>query len=121
MSQPTPLRLIYALNRAKADSGQEDGAEMEKVSIKVSRNFSQTDALMRLRNNAFHARVYRGMDAEAQLFMQAASLARTVPMHALIVPDGIKAMAEGLKEVDLMQPESMQQRTEATEEDASND
>ena len=121
MSQPTPLRLIYALNRAKADSGQEDGAEMEKVSIKVSRNFSQTDALMRLRNNAFHARVYRGMDAEAQLFMQAAALARTVPVHALIVPDGIKSMAESLKEVDLMQPESMQQRRENKAEDAIND
>jgi len=123
--QATPLRLIYALNRAKGDSGQEDDAEsgdgIEKVSLKASRNLSQTTALMRLRNQAFHARMYRGMDAEAQLFMQAAALARTVPLHALIVPDGIKAMAESLKEVDLMQPESMQQRTEATEEDASND
>ena len=124
MSQPTPLRLIYALNRAKADSGQEDDAEAEdeseKISLKASDNFSQTTALMRLRNQAFHARMYRGMDAEAQLFMQAAALARTVPMHALIVPDEIKAMAESLKKVDLMQPESMQQRREATEEDASN-
>ena len=58
------------------------------------------------------------MDAEAQLFMQAAALARTVPMYALIVPDGIKVMAQSLKEVDLMQPESMLQPTEATEEDA---
>ena len=125
MSQPTPLRLIYALNRATADSGQEDDAEAEdeteKISLKVSDNFSQTTALMRLRNQAFHARMYRGMDAEAQLFMQAAALARTVPMHVLIVPDGIKAMAESLKKVDLIQPESMQQRTEATAEDASND
>ena len=125
MRQPTPLRLIYALNRAKEDSGKEDDTEAEdekeKVSLKASRNFSQTNALMRLRNQAFHARMYRGMDAEAQLFMQAAALARTVPLHALVVPDGIKAMAESLKEVDLMQPESMQQRREATEEDASND
>ena len=125
MPQPTPLRLIYALNRAKEDSGQEDDAEAEddkeKISLKASRNVSQTNALMRLRNQAFHARIYRGMDAEAQLFMKAAALARTVPMHALIVPDGIKAMEESLKEVDLMQPESMQQRTGATEEDASND
>ena len=125
MSQPTPLRLIYALNRATADSGQEDDAEAEdeteRISLKASDNFSQTTALMRLRNQAFHARMYRGMDAEAQLFMQAAALARTVPMHALIVPDEIKAMAESLKKVDLMQPESMQQRTEATAEDASND
>ena len=125
MPQPTPLRLIYALNRAKEDSGKEDDTEAEdekeKVSLKASRNFSQTTALMRLRNQAFHARMYRGMDAEAQLFMQAAALARTVPLHALVVPDGIKAMAESLKEVDLMQPESMQQRREATEEDARND
>ena len=123
--QATPLRLIYALNRAKGDSGQEDdaesGDEIEKVSIKASRNFSQTTALMRLRNQAFHARVYRGMDAEAQLFMQAAALARTVPFHALMVPDGIKAMSESLKKVDLMQPESMQQRIENKEEAASND
>ena len=125
MPQPTPLRLIYALNRAKEDSGKEDFTEAEdekeKVSVKASGNFSQTTALMRLRNQAFHARMYRGMDAEAQLFMQAAALARTVPLHALIVPDGIKAMAESLKKVDLMQPESMQQRREATEGDASND
>ena len=94
---------------------------MEKVSIKASRNFSQTTALMRLRNQAFHARMYRGMDAEAQLFIQAAALARTVPLHALVVPDGIKAMAESLKKVDLMQPESMQQRIENKEEAASND
>ena len=123
--QAAPLRLIYALNRAKEDSGKEDDTEavdeMEKVSIKASRNFSQTNALMRLRNQAFHARMYRGMDAEAQIFMQAAALARTVPLHALIVPDGIKAMAESLKKVDLMQPESIQQRREATEEDSSND
>ena len=125
MPQPTPLRLIYALNRAKEKSGKEDDTEAEddkeKISLKASHNFSQTTALMRLRNQAFHARTYRGMDAEAQLFMQAAALARTVPLHALIVPDGIKAMAKSLKEVDLMQPESMQQRREATEEDSSND
>jgi hypothetical protein len=123
--QASPLRLIYALNRAKADSGQGDDAESEdekeKISLKASRNFSQTNALMRLRNQAFHARMYRGMDAEAQLFMQAAALARTMPLHALIVPDGIKAMAKSLKEVDLMQPESMQQRSESKQEDASND
>ena len=116
MSQSAPLRLIYSLNRAKADSGQEDGVEAEdekeKMSLKASHNVSQTAALIRLRNNAFHARVYRGMDAEAQLFVQASALARTVPFHTLIVPDGIKAMAESLKEVDLMQPESMQQRRE---------
>ena len=53
--------------------------------------------------------------------MQAAALARKVPMHALIVPDGIKEMAESLKKVDLMQPESMQQPTEVIEEGASND
>jgi len=125
MPQPTPLRLVYGLNRAREDSGKENDTEAEddkeKISLKASRNFSQTNALMRLRNQAFHARMYRGMDAEAQLFMQAAALARTVPLHALIVPDGIKAMAESLKEVDLMNPESIQQRREATEEDASND
>jgi len=125
MPQPTPLRLIYSLNRAKEDSGKENdieaGDDQEKISLKASRNFSQTNALLRLRNQAFHARMYRGMDAEAQMFMQAAALARTVPLHALIVPDGIRAMAESLKKVDLMQPESMQQRKEAIEEDVSND
>ena len=124
LPQAAPLRLIYALNHAKADSGQEDGAEVEdakeKMSLKASHNFSQTTSLMRLRNNAFQARVYRGMDAEAQLFMQAAALARTVPVHALIVPDGVKEMAESLKKVDLMRPESMQQPTEVIEEGASN-
>ena len=120
--QPTPLRLIYSLNRAKADSGQEDSIEAEdekdRMSLQSSCNFSQTNALMHLHNQVFHARMYQGMDAEAQLFMQAAALARTVPMYALIVPDGIKVMAQSLKEVDLMQPESMLQPTEATEEDA---
>ena len=125
MPEPTPLRLVYVLNRAKEESVQEDyteeGIEMEKTSIKASHNFSQTTALMRLRNHAFHARMYRGMDAEAQLFMQAAALARSVPVHALMVPDGIKAMANSLKEVDLLQPESMQQRLDIEEEGAVDD
>ena len=125
MPQPTPLRLVYALNRAKEESVKENdtdkGDEIGKASIRASRNFSQTTALMRLRNNAFHARMYRGMDAEAQLFMRAAALARALPLHGLIVPDGIKAMAESLKEVDLMQPESMQKRLETKEEDAINE
>ncbi|QNI55395.1 hypothetical protein SynBIOSE41_02908 [Synechococcus sp. BIOS-E4-1] len=123
--QPAPLRLIYGLNRAKEDSRKGDdvegGVEKEKLSIKASLNFYQTTALMRLRNQAFHARMYRGMAAEPQLFMQAAALARTVPLHALTVPDGIEAMAASLKEVDLMQPESMQQSREAIEKDASNE
>ena len=110
-----------AVVKEEEEDGAEAEDEKEKASLKASRYVLQTTALMRLRNQAFHARIYRGMDAEAQLFMQAASLARTVPMHALIVPDGIKAMAESLKEVDLMQPESMQQRTEAIGEGASND
>ena len=125
MPQPTPLRLVYALNRAKEESVKENdtdkGDEIGKASIRASRNVSQTTALMRLRNNAFHARMYRGMDAEAQLFMRAAALARALPLHGLIVPDGIKAMAESLKEVDLMQPESMQKRLETKEEDAINE
>jgi hypothetical protein len=123
--QATPLRLIYKLNRAKEDSGKEDvaeaGDEIKKVSIKASRNCSQTRALIRLRNQAFHARMYRGMDAEAQLFMQVSALARTVPVHTLVVPNGVKAMAKSLKKVDLMQPESMQQRRENKAEDAIND
>ena len=125
MPQPTPLRLIYVLNRAKEESVRKNDAEEEfeigKASIKASGNFSQTTALMRLRNHAFHARMYRGMDAEAQLFIQAAALARSAPLHALVVPDGIKAMAESLKEVDLLQPESMKQQLRIKEEDAADD
>jgi hypothetical protein len=113
------------LNRAKEESVKEndteEGVDKEKASIRASRNVSQTMALMRLRNQAFHARMYRGMDAETQLFMHAAALARSFPVHALLVPDGIKAMAKCLKEVDLLRPASMQQRTEATEEAVSND
>ena len=55
---------------------------MEQVPLRASRRFSQTNALTRLRNHAFHARMYRGMDLEVQLFMQAAALARSVPVHA---------------------------------------
>ncbi|WP_232199561.1 hypothetical protein [Synechococcus sp. RS9916] len=125
MPQPTPLRLIYILNRAEEEmvkeNDTEEGVEKVKASIFASRKFSQTLALMRLRNNAFHARIYRGMDAETQLFMQAAALARMVPVHSLVVPDGIKAMAKSLKEVDFLQPASMQQRKENIEEAASND
>jgi len=125
MPQPTPLRLVYNLNRAKEESVKESdtekGVDKAKPSIRASRSFTQTAALMRLRNQAFHARMYRGMEAEAQLFMQAAALARSVPVHALMVPDGIKVMAESLKKVDLMQPESIQQQSEDKEVAASND
>ena len=99
----------------------EEEFEIGKASIETSGNFSQTTALMRLRNHAFHARMYRGMDAEAQLFIQAAALARSAPLHALVVPDGIKAMAESLKVVDLLQPESMKQQLRIKEEDAADD
>jgi len=112
VQQPTSLRQIYILDRANEGSGKgvdiEAGVEMEQVPLRASRRFSQTNALTRLRNHAFHARMYRGMDLEVQLFMQAAALARSVPVHALVVPDGISAMAKSLKEVNLMQPESMQ-------------
>ena len=125
MPQPTPLRLIYILNRANEEmveeNDTEEGVDKVKASICASRKFSQTMALMRLRNQAFHARMYRGMKAETQLFMQAAALARTVPVHSLLVPDGIQAMAKSIKEVDLFQPASMQQRKENKEEVASND
>lgn len=54
MPQEAPLCLIYDLNSAKKGSDKGDVVEwkieMEKVSIKVLRNFSQTASLMRLCN-----------------------------------------------------------------------
>ena len=62
-----------------------------------------------LRNNAFHARVVRGMECEQQLFMQASALARSVPIYSLRVPDGVRAMKNACAMVDLLDPASIQE------------
>ena len=84
-------------------------ADVLASSIKSSQAFSQQHALLVLRNNAFHARVVRGMECEQQLFMQASALARSVPIYTLRVPDGIRAMKNACAMVDLLDPASIQE------------
>lgn len=107
LESAAPLRCIYQLTRERQQGKSE--ADVLASSIKSSQAFSQQHALLVLRNNAFHARVVRGMECEQQLFMQASALARSVPIYTLRVPDGIRAMKNACATVDLMDPASLQE------------
>lgn len=102
--KPLPLSSLYVLRRRKPQDPNADGADGH---LRVSEPFSQQQALLSLRNQAFHARMYRGMGLEAGLFVQAGALARRLPLRALQVPDGINAMADGLEGADLLDPASL--------------
>ena len=107
LESAAPLRCIYQLMRERQQIKSE--ADVLASSIKSSQAFSQQHALLVLRNNAFHARVVRGMECEQQLFMQASALARSVPIYSLRVPDGIRAMKNACAMVDLLDPASIQE------------
>ena len=97
--KPVTLRCIYQLVRERE--------ETPNPALTASKSFSQQAALLALRNQMFHARMVRGMGMEQELFLQAAQLARTVPVHRLRVADGIKAMAAAVTAADLLDPASL--------------
>lgn len=101
------LRCIYLMNR----SGERNNPDTEAAesSIKTSPPLPQQSALLSLRNHAYHARFYRGMNAEVQLFTQASAFVRSAPFYRLQLPDDIQAMVRSLSSVDLMDPESLVQ------------
>jgi hypothetical protein len=101
-----PLCCIYGLWRVS--EGSEGDGQPAPADVVASSSLGQQEALLSLRNHAFHPRVYRGMGAESQLFLQAAALARGTPMHWLRVPDGVETMRAALAQVDLRDPGSLQ-------------
>jgi hypothetical protein len=100
--QAAPLEMIYILSRRNS---KKDAQESE---IQTRRLERQAVALLRLRNNAYQPRVYRGMDQEANLFLQASALARRVPIYSLQLSDGVKPMQQALEKVDLLAPSSLE-------------
>ena len=113
--QSVPLRCIYDLRRAKKRTeGDVEPAPARMMAWEV---LAQKEALLSLRNQAFHARMYRGMGAESQLFIQAAALARGTTMHWLRVPDGIATMRAVLAEVDLLDPASLKPQSGSSQEE----
>ncbi|UPM49818.1 hypothetical protein MY494_10900 [Synechococcus sp. A10-1-5-1] len=115
---PTPLSAIYILNRST--NGDADNNDTLSGKIKVSEALNQQSGLLALRNQAFHARFYRGMNTEARLFMQATGCVRSTPVHRLHLPDDIQAMSEGLKQMDLLNPASPS-KPEPSEQESFND
>ena len=118
--QSVPLRCIYGLRRAK-ESSDDDVELAAQTHLLAGPALGQQKALLSLRNQAFHARVYRGMGAESQLFLQAAALARGTPMHWLRVPDGIEPMRAALAEVDLLDPGSLKPQSGTSQEEGIDD
>ena len=102
---PTPLSAIYILNRST--NGDANNKDKLLGKIKVSEALNQQSGLLELRNQAFHARFYRGMNTEARLFIQATGCVRSIPVHRLHLPDDIQAMSEGLMQMDLLNPASL--------------
>ena len=115
---PTPLSAIYILNRST--NGDANNKDTLLGKIKVSEALNQQSGLLALRNQAFHARFYRGMNTEARLFMQATGCVRSIPVHRLHLPDDIQAMSEGLMQIDLLNPASPS-KPEPSEREPFND
>ena len=115
---PTPLSAIYILNRST--NGDADNNDTLSGKIKVSEALNQQSGLLALRNQAFHARFYRGMNTEARLFMQATGCVRSTAVHRLDLPDDIQAMSEGLMQIDLLNPASPS-KPEPSEQEPFND
>jgi hypothetical protein len=111
--QPAALKRIYVLNRDK-DGADADGIDSLEL-VKCSGALSQQRALLLVRNQAFHARNYRGMEIETKLFLKASALVRSHPIHSLLVPHGVEAMARALNNVDLLESTSMQVMPETDE------
>ena len=111
-SQAAPLEMIYIISR------RDNRKDAQKSDIQTRRLERQAVALLRLRNNAYQPRVYRGMDQEANLFLQASALARRVPIYSLQLSDGVKPMQQALETVDLLAPSSLEAKP-AVELDAS--
>lgn len=108
--QPAQLQRIYLLNRDKTAESADDSTQQQ---LSCSGPLLQQRALIFLRNNAFHARNYRGMEIETQLFLQASTLVRSHPVHFLRVPDGVGPMASALADVDLLDPAALQKGVSA--------
>ena len=108
--QPAQLQRIYLLNRDKAALSADDSTQQL---LSCSGPLLQQRALMFLRNHAFHARNYRGMEIETQLFLQASTLVRSHPVHFLRVPDGVGPMASALADVDLLDLAALQKEASA--------
>lgn len=104
--EPAQLQCIYLPNRDQAAPGSDDSSQQP---LSCSGPLSQQRALLLVRNHAFHARNYRGMETESQLFLQASALVRSHPVHFLCVPDGVSPMADALADVDLLNPAAMQE------------
>lgn len=107
ISQPVPLALIYSISGGKRET---EAGECEIETRRVER---QAVALLMLRNNAYQPRVYRAMNQEANLFLQASALTRRVQSHRLTLPDGVKRMQEALEKVDLLAPGSLEAKPPA--------
>ena len=104
--EPAQLQCIYLLNRDRAAPGSDDSSQQP---LSCSGPLSLQRALLLVRNHAFHARNYRGMETESQLFLQASALVRSHPVHLLRVPDGASPMADALADVDLLNPAALQE------------
>lgn len=107
-----PLDLIYTLGTRDDDSPSAKEFDPERQAEQSAHCTtyaltSQRDALLRVRNQAFHPRFYRAMECENQLFAQASTLVRNIPGYLLRVPEGIKKMQEALESVDLLQPKTI--------------
>lgn len=121
-ADPTPLAFIYGLGRSKrADHKSEKEKPKEGLITTVEDASSSSEqelfrswarksergALLKLRNHAYQPRLYRAMEQEASLFLQASQLLKRVAVNELIAPDGITTMRSALEAVDLFNPDAL--------------
>lgn len=97
-STKVSLEYVYEIERTRSSTDQSD------TGIKIYPTRSEQASLMRIRNQAFHPRFYRGMNQEAKLFTQASSLIKTTTGYGLQVPGKITELKKAVKEIDLLHP-----------------
>jgi hypothetical protein len=126
-ANPTPIAFIYGLGRRKQTnhkSEKEKPKEGPISTVEVASNSSEQqlfrawaqkserEALLTLRNQAYHPRFYRAMQQEAGLFLKASHLLKRVAVHELKAPNGITTMRNALEAVDLLNPDAIRREEE---------
>ena len=112
--EPARLNYIYGLeysksvkNTDKTPAVNEDPISSAGDQLQLGFQASERDALIRLRNQAYHPRFYRAMGMEANLFIQASSLVANISGYWLFLPNGISRMKKAIENADLLDPKSI--------------
>ena len=96
--ESTKVKYIFHLERVESPGFDE---------LYRSPRLSEQHSLLLLRNSAFHARFYRGLNKESELFIRAAEITRSTPSYNIYIPNGVRKARTALEQADLLNLSSM--------------